>query len=109
MGQCFGGIGVFFFSSGGRHTRFDCDWSSDVCSSDLVYIDTDGYTIVGVMPPGFRHPGKTIAGDVDVCVTAGYKADPFPHPPKRDQRFIPGAMARLKPGITLAQAQSRLN
>src|SRR5256886_1657789 len=27
---------VFFFSSRGRHTRFDCDWSSDVCSSDLV-------------------------------------------------------------------------
>src|SRR5256886_9180790 len=29
-------IGVFFFfSSRRRHTRFDCDWSSDVCSSDL--------------------------------------------------------------------------
>src|SRR2546427_13056877 len=27
---------VFFFSSRRRHTRFDCDWSSDVCSSDLV-------------------------------------------------------------------------
>src|SRR2546430_10840328 len=27
--------GVFFFSSRRRHTRFDCDWSSDVCSSDL--------------------------------------------------------------------------
>src|SRR2546430_12296434 len=26
---------VFFFSSRRRHTRFDCDWSSDVCSSDL--------------------------------------------------------------------------
>src|SRR2546430_10379213 len=26
-----------FFSSRRRHTRFDCDWSSDVCSSDLVY------------------------------------------------------------------------
>src|SRR2546430_13600346 len=25
---------VFFSSSTGRHTRFDCDWSSDVCSSD---------------------------------------------------------------------------
>src|SRR5688572_31685119 len=25
----------FFFSSRRRHTRFDCDWSSDVCSSDL--------------------------------------------------------------------------
>src|SRR2546430_12915158 len=27
--------GLFFFSSRRRHTRFDCDWSSDVCSSDL--------------------------------------------------------------------------
>src|SRR2546427_6082776 len=26
---------VCFFSSRRRHTRFDCDWSSDVCSSDL--------------------------------------------------------------------------
>src|SRR2546430_7656810 len=31
-------IGVlFFWSSRRRHTRFDCDWSSDVCSSDLVH------------------------------------------------------------------------
>src|SRR2546427_12167234 len=29
---------VFFFSSRRRHTRFDCDWSSDVCSSDLFLI-----------------------------------------------------------------------
>src|SRR2546430_201226 len=27
-------LGRFFFSSRRRHTRFDCDWSSDVCSSD---------------------------------------------------------------------------
>src|SRR2546427_6125648 len=27
---------TFFFSSRRRHTRFDCDWSSDVCFSDLV-------------------------------------------------------------------------
>src|SRR5256886_12912226 len=26
--------GMNFFSSRRRHTRFDCDWSSDVCSSD---------------------------------------------------------------------------
>src|SRR2546430_9463333 len=26
---------IFFFSSRGRHAMFDCDWSSDVCSSDL--------------------------------------------------------------------------
>src|SRR2546430_10296134 len=30
----------FFFSSRRRHTRFDCDWSSDVCSSDLSVIHT---------------------------------------------------------------------
>src|SRR5688572_31608201 len=29
----------FFFSSRRRHTRFDCDWSSDVCSSDLALLD----------------------------------------------------------------------
>src|SRR2546430_9698818 len=33
FGQSCGAI--FFFSSRRRHTRFDCDWSSDVCSSDL--------------------------------------------------------------------------
>src|SRR5689334_24489227 len=26
---------LFFFSSRRRHTRWNCDWSSDVCSSDL--------------------------------------------------------------------------
>src|SRR5260370_29247628 len=28
-------VEFFFFSSRRRHTRFKCDWSSDVCSSDL--------------------------------------------------------------------------
>src|SRR5690242_13535027 len=28
----------FFFSSRRRHTRLTCDWSSDVCSSDLVNV-----------------------------------------------------------------------
>src|SRR2546430_12336152 len=42
----------FFFSSRRRHTRFDCDWSSDVCSSDLLYVhDNDvsmGTGVTGV-------------------------------------------------------------
>src|SRR5688572_2721233 len=33
----------FFFSSRRRHTRFDCDWSSDVCSSDLDCCLTDPF------------------------------------------------------------------
>src|SRR5438034_11590921 len=36
----------FFFSSRRRHTRSLCDWSSDVCSSDLVY---EGNGIAGVI------------------------------------------------------------
>src|SRR2546427_11150520 len=35
---CFLFYFFFFFSSRRRHTRFDCDWSSDVCSSDLCVI-----------------------------------------------------------------------
>src|SRR6266850_8144205 len=31
----------FFFSSRRRHTRLQGDWSSDVCSSDLVYVTHD--------------------------------------------------------------------
>src|SRR5438093_3638525 len=37
----------FFFSSRRRHTRLVSDWSSDVCSSDLVELTTtDGTTLV---------------------------------------------------------------
>src|SRR2546430_4111018 len=36
----------FFFSSRRRHTRFDCDWSSDVCSSDL-YAPSDSSRTAG--------------------------------------------------------------
>src|SRR2546430_3912419 len=41
----------FFFSSRRRHTRFDCDWSSDVCSSDLPF---DGTGAVVLEPMGYR-------------------------------------------------------
>src|SRR5690242_20880585 len=37
----------FFFSSRRRHTRLTCDWSSDVCSSDLA-LHQDG------VPSGFK-------------------------------------------------------
>jgi predicted permease len=74
-----------------------------------IRLDTDLYTIIGVMPPDFRHPGRTLRQDVEIWVAAGYAADPFPKPPVRTQRFIPGAIARLQPGMTMAQAQARLD
>ena len=73
-----------------------------------VRLDNDPYTIVGVLPPGFRHPGTTIARDVEVFLTAGFSADPAP-PPVRGTRFLPLVIGRLKPGVTLEQAQARLS
>src|SRR3990167_10116602 len=46
---------LYFFSSRRRHTRFDCDWSSDVCSSDLGKIKAVWYNqpfLVGSIKPG---------------------------------------------------------
>src|SRR5690625_181980 len=42
-------VSLFFFSSRGRHTRWPRDWSSDVCSSDLV-----------PLPDGTVTPGKEV-------------------------------------------------
>jgi len=73
-----------------------------------MLLDNDPYTIVGVLPPGFRHPGRTVATDVEIWNTAGFKADPFPKP-DRSLRLLPGAIGLLKPGISRGQAQARLN
>jgi predicted permease len=72
-----------------------------------IRLDNDLYTIVGVVPPGFRHPGKTIATDVEIWATTGFSADLFPKP-VRSARFLPGAIARLKPDVTVQQAQAQL-
>ena len=73
-----------------------------------VYVDSDLYTIVGVMPPGFRHPGQTLRKEVELWATAGFAANPF-GPPVRKQRILPGAMGRIKPELTVPQAQARLD
>ena len=70
-------------------------------------LDTDLYTIVGVLPPDFRNPSSAGAVPVDIYVTAGFRGDPFP-PAQRSARLLPGIIGRLKPGMTLAQAQAKL-
>src|SRR6266478_8806612 len=55
----------FFFSSRRRHTRFDCDWSSDVCSSDLQFIvlgERVGTCCGGVNATGASYLGPEHAG-----------------------------------------------
>lgn len=74
-----------------------------------IRLDNDLYTIVGILPPEFRHPGKTVATDVEIWgESSGYSADPFPKP-SRSTRFLPETMARLKPGVTLEEAQAKLD
>src|SRR5260370_9276668 len=62
-----GDVAFFFFSSRRRHTRFKCDWSSDVCSSDLstplcgevVFEGTHAFiTPIAKVPPGFEYAWK---------------------------------------------------
>src|SRR2546430_6471178 len=48
----------FFFSSRRRHTRFDCDWSSDVCSSDLVTPDAPGRYLTATGRPSLGSTGR---------------------------------------------------
>jgi putative ABC transport system permease protein len=63
------------------------------------------YTIIGVMPRGFRFPERS---DIWVPLQAryaGYRAEFW-----KGRDFRPHtAVARLKPGVTLAQAQSEMN
>jgi predicted permease len=72
-----------------------------------IRLDNDLYTIVGVLPPDFRHPGQTVASDVEVWLTSGFSAPPAP-PPARATKLAK-VIARLKPGITLAEAQAKLD
>jgi predicted permease len=72
-----------------------------------VRLDNDPYTIVGVLPPDFRNPGRMHSHDVEVWLASGFTAASDPKP-TRSARAFPSAMGRLKPGMTLQQAQARL-
>jgi putative ABC transport system permease protein len=72
-----------------------------------LQLDNDPYTVIGVLPRGFRHPGPTTSGEVEVFGAGGLIADPWP-PPLRGNRVLRAGIGRLKPGLTLAQAQARL-
>lgn len=72
-----------------------------------IHLDNDPYTIVGVLPPEFRNPGRALPHEVDVWLASGFMAASDPKP-TRSGRSFPSALARLKAGLTLEQAQARL-
>src|SRR5688572_31369370 len=57
-------MSICFFSSRRRHTRFDCDWSSDVCSSDLQKKrKPDSLKEAPSDPEGVQRPSEGGAGE----------------------------------------------
>src|SRR5205809_5807956 len=52
----------FFFSSRRRHTRCSRDWSSDVCSSDLLKAGTFALRVAARGDPESERPGLQAAG-----------------------------------------------
>src|SRR5688572_13040509 len=79
---------MFFFSSRRRHTRFDCDWSSDVCSSDLhvdrigshlirgINAETNLYTVLDDSPYWNKFPYDFDQGPLDPDLPIGYHPGP---------------------------------
>ena len=76
-----------------------------------IRINTHPFTVVGVMPRGFGGPGA--AGSVDAWVTIAMLEQAMPFYPweylsNRDVGFL-DAVARLAPGVSLAQAQAEVD
>jgi predicted permease len=61
------------------------------------------------MPPGYHDPGRTNdEQNIEIWLASGFAAPPAPLP-DRSARFFPRTIARISPGLTLAQAQSRMD
>src|SRR6266850_3481376 len=74
-----------------------------------IGIDNDMYSIIGVAPASFRHPGRVNETDVDVWAPSGWLASPFSPQPIRRAYLLQGGIGRLKPGISVADAQQRID
>jgi len=75
-----------------------------------VRMDTDLYRIVGVMPAGIDAPGRTAEErNIEIWAATSFYGAPLSDHPPRNRRNLPTAIARLKPGLTIAAAQSRLD
>ena len=75
-----------------------------------IRMDTDLYHIVGVMAPGFDAPGRSNdERNIDIWAASSFYGAPLLDHPRRAGRNLPTAIARLKPGLTIKQAQSKVD
>src|SRR6201997_88914 len=75
-----------------------------------VRMDTDLYRIIGVMPPAFDAPGRTAEErNIEIWPATSFYGAPLSDNPPRNRRNLPTAIARLRPGLTIAAAQKRVD
>jgi putative ABC transport system permease protein len=75
----------------------------------VVQLDSDSYRVIGVMPAGFQSPGRTKEErSAEVWPAMGFAGMPLTTYQLRSQHF-PGATARLKSGLTITEAQRRID
>src|SRR5262249_38711676 len=90
-----GAASVAVFSYGYWQRRFGSD---PQVVGHVVTLNGTPHTIVGILPPTFTIPN----GDCDILIAMSLEGDPRRE--ARGNNFL-RAIARLKPGVTLAQAQ----
>jgi predicted permease len=75
----------------------------------VVQLDSDSYRIIGVMPAGFQAPERTRdERNTEVWPAFGFSGAPLTAFDQRSTHFV-GAIARIAPGVTLAEAQERVD
>src|SRR5437762_7349092 len=92
---------LFFFSSRRRHTRYIGDWSSDVCSSDLVQSFPPGNgTYAITMRSGLDTTGVSFLNYYDsvanYVVSSGWNLLSLPQDPARSEERRVGKECRSR-------------
>ena len=97
-----GGGGVILISERVWSTRFG---SEPDISGRTIRLDEKPYTIIGVMPARFQFPStdNTFSDSVDLWMPIAMSAE---EKSRRADSFDYGVVGRLKPGVSMQQAQS---
>ncbi|MBV8808974.1 MAG: ABC transporter permease [Acidobacteriaceae bacterium] len=66
-----------------------------------IWLNSEKYTVVGIMPPGFAFPAKDVDFWVPLALTPAEAAN-------RGAHYFQEVVARLRPGVTIARANAAL-
>jgi putative ABC transport system permease protein len=102
-----GFVGEVVISDGLWKRQFGSD--PDILGKE-IRLDTDLYHVVGVMPPNFHDPGTSVRErNIEVWAATSFYGAPLNDHPVRSGRNLPTAIGRLKPGLSIGGAQTRVD